>query len=543
MRRILSFALLTSVIAAAQTTPMRGIHTHYEWKPYTSKAQWEPRRAELQQRILTAAGLDPMPPKTAIHARYVKQTQTSMAVIHTLLLETLPGFFVGANLYKPLKAPAAKMPAVLVPHGHWPNGRVENIPLYSMPALAMNLARQGYVVLTVDMVGYNDTDQLPHRFQSAEMDLWSYTPLGLQLWNGIRALDFLSSMKEVDANRLAVTGASGGGTQTFLLAAVDDRVKVAAPVNMISASMQGGCVCEGAPGLRVDTFNVELAAIVAPRPMLMVSCTGDWTRNTPNQEFPLMRKMYDLYGSDARVENVHIQAEHNYNRESREAVYRFLAKHLRPDLDDAELSEQRIDPFNPADLLSGGAAQKKKTAAELFTAWQTMSQEQTRTSGTAELRERLRRVFHLDHISSRPLQTSWRPGKGSPRLIIQSGPAEVPPDLLNLERPVMVLRVDRYTDPAAVAAAQSYHTYNLADGVLQVQDILRAIQSIPGDESVEVVTLLDEMLPAALYASALSARNARLGAKDALAKAGKQPFFVPGIQRAGGTLAALRVGR
>ena len=246
-----------------------------------------------------------------------------MATVDPLLLETMPGFFVGANLYKPLKPASSEMPAVLVPHGHWTNGRVENLPEYSVPALAMNLARQGYVVLTLDMVGYNDTKQVEHKFGSPENDMWSYTPLGLQLWNSIRAVDFLQSLPEVDGNRIAATGASGGGTQTFLLAGVDDRVKFAAPVNMISAYMQGGCVCEGAPGLRVDTFNVELAAIVAPRPMLMVSCTGDWTKNTPNEEFPLMQKMYELYDAKSRVGNVHIDAKHNYNADSRAAVYRF----------------------------------------------------------------------------------------------------------------------------------------------------------------------------------------------------------------------------
>jgi hypothetical protein len=97
------------------------------------------------------------------------------------------------------------------------------------------------VAFGYDMVGYNDTLQTEHRFTSPTYQLWSFTPLGLQLWNSIRALDFVESLPEVDGQRLAVTGASGGGTQTFLLAAVDDRVHAAAPVNMVSFIMQGGC--------------------------------------------------------------------------------------------------------------------------------------------------------------------------------------------------------------------------------------------------------------------------------------------------------------
>ena len=146
------------------------------------------------------------------------------------------------------------------------------------------------------MVGFNDTVQTPHSFRGWEEDLWSFNPMGLQLWNSIRAVDYLQSLPGVEARRIAVTGASGGGTQTFLLAAVDDRVGYAAPVNMVSAYMQGGDPCEEAPGLRLDTFNVEIAAMMAPRPMLLVSSTRDWTRHTPVEEFPEIRRIYELYG-------------------------------------------------------------------------------------------------------------------------------------------------------------------------------------------------------------------------------------------------------
>lgn len=142
-----------------------------------------------------------------MNVRVAHHIENEFCSIDTLLLDTLPGFHVGANLYTPRK-PKKKMPAVLVPHGHWKNGRVENKPEYAVPALAMNLARQGYVVLTYDMIGYNDTTQLPHDFITAEGQLWSYTPLGLQLWNSIRALDYLLSLPGIDRSRIAATGAS-----------------------------------------------------------------------------------------------------------------------------------------------------------------------------------------------------------------------------------------------------------------------------------------------------------------------------------------------
>src|SRR6202162_1040257 len=151
--------------------------------------------------------------------------------------------------------------------------------------------------------------------------------MGLQLWNSIRAVDFVSSLPEVDAGRIAATGASGGGTQTFLLMAVDDRIKVAAPVNMVSAIMQGNG-CEEAPNLRVGAFNVMFGAMMAPRPLLMVSATGDWTRNTPKEEFPAVQGIYKLLDSAQNVESVQIDYSHNYNRDSREAVYTFFNARL-----------------------------------------------------------------------------------------------------------------------------------------------------------------------------------------------------------------------
>ena len=96
-----------------------------------------------------------------------------------------------------------------------------------------------------------------------------------------------------------MTGESAGGTQTFLATAVDRRIRYSAPVNMISAIMQGGSPCENAPGLRLGTSNLEIGALMAPRPMLMISATGDWTRNTPKEEYPAIRSIYDLYDKAA----------------------------------------------------------------------------------------------------------------------------------------------------------------------------------------------------------------------------------------------------
>lgn len=328
-------------IEDARTRDIVTTDTHLPLPHFTTLKKWEERKAFLRNQILVAAGLSPLPEKTPLHPQIFGKVEGKGYTVEKVLIETLPGFYLGGNLYRPRDG-RSRHPGVLNPQGHWPYGRLENDAVYSGPSLGISLARQGYVVFAYDMVGYTDTIQVPHRFGNAEQRLWSFGPLGLQLWDSIRALDFLASLEDVDPHQTGAVGASGGGTQTFLLAAIDDRVQFASPVNMVSAIMQGGDLCENAPRLRIGTSNVEIAAMFAPKPMLLVSATGDWTRNVPNEEFPAIQRIYDLYGKGDQVEVVQIEAEHNFNQLSREAVYRFLAKHHLGLSDEGTLRESDI---------------------------------------------------------------------------------------------------------------------------------------------------------------------------------------------------------
>jgi len=293
---------------------------------------WEARASALRRQILAAAGLwaDPAlqprrPPAAEIfEARLHPELGYS---VEKVCLESLPGHLVTGNLYRPLGLTGPR-PAVLNPHGHWPGGRLHHDALGSTAMRCIALARMGYVALCHDMVGYGDSAGLPHAWDGPRPWLWGAGALGLQLWNAIRALDLLCGLPDVDGGRIGCTGESGGGTQTFLLTAVDPRVRVAAPVNMVSAHMQGGCACENAPGLRLDTGNVEIAALCAPRPLLLVSATGDWTADTPAVEFPAIASVYGLFGARERVATVQVDAPHNFNGQSRQAVYRFLSRWL-----------------------------------------------------------------------------------------------------------------------------------------------------------------------------------------------------------------------
>ncbi len=318
----------------ARLTLQRDTDTNFSMTPFADRAAWEDYAAKLRLRILVACGLWPEPARTPLNARVfdtIEHEDYSVSKVH---FEAFPGFLVTGNLYSPKGD--GPFPAILCPHGHWEHGRLEDGERGSVPARAITFARMGAVALTVDMVGYNDSRQFSfawgHRPAEVPLEvrraqeLWGIHAFALQLWGNIRALDFLQSLPNVDPERLACTGASGGGTQTFALCAVDDRVDVAAPVNMISHTMQGGCQCENAPLIRIDASNMEIGALFAPKPLMLVSATGDWTKDTPTVEYPAIRSIYELFGATDRVHTHQVDAPHNYNQASREQVYRFFGK-------------------------------------------------------------------------------------------------------------------------------------------------------------------------------------------------------------------------
>ena len=320
-----------------------GRHGEMAFQPprYETLEAWERRAAWLREHLLAVQGLWPLPDREPVRATFTGRLEGDGYTVENVYLESWPGFYCTGNLYRPGRG-AGPFPGVLHPHGHWSRGRLEDQPLGSIRARCIAMARLGMVSFAYDMVGYNDSLQVPHhRFASFRGALWGISPMALQTWNSIRAVDFLQSLPDVDPQRIGCTGASGGGTQTFLLAAVDERVRVAAPVNMISAHFQGGCVCENVPGLRIDTSNVEIGALMAPRPLLLVSATGDWTTNTPTVEYPAIRAIYDLYGAGDRVAWAQVDAPHNYNAASRAHVYRWFCRWLLGDESPADASSTR----------------------------------------------------------------------------------------------------------------------------------------------------------------------------------------------------------
>lgn len=338
----------------ARWTEVRNLNHKHNLVPPRDPAVWADRRDEIRRRVLIASGLYPLPEKTPLKAAVYGRQDRGDYTVERVTFQSLPGYHVTGNLYRP-KGFTGKRPAVLNPHGHWNNGRFymnsdkgvadelrtgrESDPVAArspLQARCANLAMLGCVAFHYDMVGYADNFQIPHRFagnkpnelSGPDAAAFGVGVFGLQTWNSIRALDFLLELPDVDPAKIAVTGSSGGGTQTFILAAVDDRVAVSAPVVMVSTGMQGGCQCENGPHLRVGTDNIELAAVYAPKPQIVIGATGDWTKEIMEAGAPELRATYALLGKPDHIEVVRHESPHNYNRLSRESMYRFLGRHL-----------------------------------------------------------------------------------------------------------------------------------------------------------------------------------------------------------------------
>ena len=605
MTGIVLSAVLVSAVALPAQEPRRTIppqdarntvlssRTHYKMPVFATRDAWEQRAAFLRKQILASAGLLPMPEKRPLNAQVFGKLERDGYTVEKVLLETLPGFYLGGNLYRP-RGQQGPFPGVVSPHGHWAYGRLENTALVSVPGRAISMARQGYVVFTYDMVGQNDTDQVPHHWSEARHDLWNIGPMGIQLWDSIRATDFVSSLPDVDPARIVATGASGGGTQTFFLMAVDDRIKAAAPVNMISAMMQGG-ICENAANLRAgwpDFSNMVVGALMAPRPLILISNGGDWTVETPKEVFPAIQSIYRLYGAENNVTNVHFpQFVHNYNKESREAVYQFFNRHVlnKP----APVSEQAFRVDFPQELLAlHGRARPANAIKGLDQLVENMMRDdrditlrlQPRDAATlATAREAFAERLTFSLLAFRPKSAEvhaekragappageqlvlGREGKGdrvaavwlapsrpnpavAPTLIVHpNGMASVTGSSLVktlLNRGGIVMSIDAFQTGSAVAprdtSNRAFANFNQTNDANRIQDILTALEYLRSRSKAQTVNLvgLETAGLWSYFARAMAGEGVNLAADLVQFAADSDAafvdkLFIPGLRRAG----------
>jgi len=528
----LTVVVIVSVSSVGTSQPAyRTLNDRFLAPTYTDRAAWDARAAYVRQHVLSTAGLLPLPEKRPLNVNVfgeIKRADYTVAKVH---FESFPGFLVTGNLYRPTGD--GPFPAVLSPHGHWTYGRLENTKLNSGPGRAIGLARQGFVVFTYDMVGYNDSQQLPHTFGGRRELLWGLSLAGLQLWNSMRAVDFLESLPYVRRDAIGMTGESGGGTQTFLLSAVDPRIAVSVPVNMISLHMQGGCLCENLPSLRLDTNNVEIAATIAPRPLLMISATGDWTKETMELEYPAVRSIYSLLGATDKVHAVRIDDDHNYNQPSREAMYAWMARWLKNGPAQDRIAEKSFSPESPQNLLvfyGRPLPPGSVTPAQLTEYWIGEAKRQLASTAPAVLLESLQHALGVSP-STKVANLADKFARPRTVLLSESNP-ELEAELKGKGLRSVVMQFTPFNKEAA-AKINHFETYNRTPASQRVADIVAALRQHP---RAAIVARGDAALAALLAVSVEPSSRAVLDV-DRFDISSDQEYvdrvFVPGIRRAG----------
>lgn len=368
MRTLISVCLLLGLTSSspaqeatkdARLSALRNLNSYFPFKQ-VSVEDWPRRQAQIRRRIMVSQGLWPMPSKAEMNPVIHGRVERDDYVVDRVYFQSIPGHYVTGSLYRPIQS-SGPVPVVLCPHGHWTDGRFYDVGdkgirkelsigaerfaiggRHPIQARAVQLARMGCMVFVYDMTGYADSIQIGHRpddwshldrpedwgFFSAQAELRLQNMMGLQTWNSIRALDFVLGLPDVDPSRVGVTGGSGGGTQSMILSAIDERITASMPCVMVSTSMQGGCTCENAPYLRIDQGNVDIAAATAPRPLGMTAA-DDWTVELKEKGYPDLKKLYQTLGHEDRLTaSFHTEFTHNYNHVNRTVMYGFFNRHF-----------------------------------------------------------------------------------------------------------------------------------------------------------------------------------------------------------------------
>ena len=301
---------------------------------YNDRSSWEARKDSLRREVRQLLGIDQLLPLCAQEApRYTKIRKFDGYSVQNFCLKTVNGHTVCGSIYAPLSK--GKHPLIICPNGHFTNGRYGTVQQQRLGTLA----RMGAVCVDYDLRGWGESaDEVgKEAHQTAEAHV-------MQALNGIRILDWMIQRKDVDTQRVGVNGGSGGGTQTVLLTVLDDRYTAANPVVSMSSWFDGGCPCESGMPIQLaggGTCNAELAAMFAPRPMMVVSDGGDWTSTTPEVEFPYLQRIYGFYNAQDKVSNIHLPKErHDFGPNKRNAVYRFFIDTFG--LDESKLDESKV---------------------------------------------------------------------------------------------------------------------------------------------------------------------------------------------------------
>ena len=299
-------SLVERKVAAIETQSLdRTVH---------SRADWEAARGRLRTELKEMLGLHPEPSRTDLQPVVTGTFEGDGYVVENLHFQPMPRLYLAANLYRP-KVVDGKLPAILYVCGH-SNVQENGVSLGNKTAYHHHgvwFARHGYVCLVIDTVQWGEL--VGHHHGTYRLGRWwwasrGFTPAGVEAWNGIRALDYLESRPEVDRERLGMTGRSGGGAYTWWVAAVDERVKAAAPTagiaslrnHVVDGCIEGHCDCMFMHNVFQWDFD-RVAALVAPRPLLILNTDKDdiFPLDGVYSVYRSTRRIYSLLGAEDKI--------------------------------------------------------------------------------------------------------------------------------------------------------------------------------------------------------------------------------------------------
>jgi dienelactone hydrolase len=322
-------------------------------------AQAEERKAEVRARILELVGGLP-DYQGPLNARVTGRVERPGFVIEKVIFESLPGVLVTANVYRPSQP--GRYPGVLLPLGHWEEGKP------GMQRIAINLALKGFVALAYDPLGQGERKQAYDRrlgrslaggsteqhFQAGAQSLLAGESFArYRIWDAKRALDYLVSRPDVDAERIGCTGCSGGGTLTTYISALDSRIKVAAPacyMNSFSVLFSGpvGDSEQSLPNfLSSGLDQTDYVELFAPKPWLIASTLEDFfTPEGARQVYEEARGWYGIYNAEEKVQWVVGPGEHGTPLPVREAIYAWMIRWLKDGQGDAKEATVHLLPVH-----------------------------------------------------------------------------------------------------------------------------------------------------------------------------------------------------
>lgn len=338
----------------------------------TNLAEWERRRPEVRRQLLDMLGLDPMPSRTPLNARITASFERPGYRVENIVFQSMPGMYVTGNLYLPAGGPpTARYPAVVYVCGHSP-GPAGAKTQYQHHGIWF--AKNGFAAFVLDTIEFGEIPGIHHGIHDLAMWEWlslGYTPAGMEVWNAIRALDYLETRTEVDRSRAGITGRSGGGAISWFAAAVDERFQVSAPVHgtwSVGPHVAGDVVKENCDCIYYwNTYQMDLplaGALIAPRPLMIVNASKDGAFPPAGYEpvHECLKPVYEWYGAREKLAEFAQETGHSDTPAYRKAAGEWLNRWLRNDLtpfDESGIereSDARLTVLSqyPADALNEG---------------------------------------------------------------------------------------------------------------------------------------------------------------------------------------------